>query len=185
MNATISYADVINSIAQTTAQLTLAAQSAFVQNLLRQFVQNLPADWLDNELDSEKPHYQALFDAINRKTWQPDSIEQALNALDDIMFAMGDSYPHSTSDAILLMLDMLGVYLSLTAMEEKSEVSDGWVILTAEGYLDYYDQLAEDSSENTDDVAHSFDDWLAHPLTQTAFNHVNHALELAKRTCQK
>ena len=185
MNATISYADVINSIAQTTAQLTLAAQSAFVQNLLRQFVQNLPADWLDNELDSEKPHYQALFDAINRQTWQPDSIEQALNALDDIMFAMGDSYPHSTSDAILLMLDMLGVYLSLTAMEEKSEVSDGWVILTAEGYLDYYDQLAEDSSENTDDVAHSFDDWLAHPLTQTAFNHVNHALELAKRTCQK
>ena len=185
MNATISYADVINSIAQTAAQLTLAAQSAFVQNLLRQFVQNLPADWLDNELDSEKPHYQALFDAINRQTWQPDSIEQALNALDDIMFAMGDSYPHSTSDAILLMLDMLGVYLSLTAMEEKSEVSDGWVILTAEGYLDYYDQLAEDSSENTDDVAHSFDDWLAHPLAQTAFNHVNHALELAKRTCQK
>ena len=185
MNATISYADVINSIAQTTAQLTLAAQSAFVQNLLRQFVQNLPADWLDNELDSEKPHYQALFDAINRQTWQPDSIEQALNALDDIMFAMGDSYPHSTSDAILLMLDMLGVYLSLTAMEEKSEVSDGWVILTAEGYLDYYDQLAEDSSENTDDVAHSFDDWLAHPLAQTAFNQVNHALELAKRTCQK
>ena len=185
MNATISYADVINSIAQTTAQLTLAAQSAFVQNLLRRFVQNLPTDWLDNELDSEKPHYQALFDIINRQTWQTDSIEQALNALDDIMFAMGDSYPHSTSDAILLMLDMLGVYLSLTAMEEKSEVSDGWVILTAEGYLDYYDQLAEDSSENTDDVAHSFDDWLAHPLAQTAFNHVNHALELAKRTCQK
>ena len=181
MNATISYADVIDSIAQTAAQLTLAAQSAFVQNLLRQFVQNLPADWLDNELDSEKPYYQALFDAINTQTWQPDSIEQALNALDDIMFAMGDSYPHSTSDAILLMLDMLGVYLSLTAMEE----SDGWVILTAEGYLDYYDQLAEDSSENTDDVAHSFDDWLAHPLAQTAFNHVNHALELAKRTCQK
>ena len=101
------------------------------------------------------------------------------------MFAMGESYPHSTSDAILLMLDMLGFYLSLTAMEEKSEVSDGWVILTAEGYLDYYDQLAEDSSENRDDVAHSFDDWLAHPLTQAAFNHVNHALELAKRTCQK
>lgn len=185
MNATISYADVINSIAQTASQLTLAAQSAFVQNLLRQFVQNLPADWLDNELDSEKPHYQALFDAVNTQTWQTDSIEQALNALDDIMFAMGDSYPHSTSDAILLMLDMLGFYLSLTAMEEKSAVSDGWVILTAEGYLDYYDQLAEDSSENTDDVAHSFDDWLAHPLTQTAFNHVNHALELAKRTCQK
>ena len=185
MNATISYADVINSIAQTTAQLTLAAQSAFVQNLLRRFVQNLPTDWLDNELDSEKPHYQALFDIINRQTWQPDSIEQALNALDDIMFAMGDSYPHSTSDAILLTLDMLGFYLSLTAMEEKSAVSDGWVILTAEGYLDYYDQLAEDSSENIDDVAHSFDDWLAHPLTQTAFNHVNHALELAKRTCQK
>lgn len=185
MNATTSYADVINSIAQTASQLTLAAQSAFVQNLLRQFVQNLPTDWLDNELDSEKPHYQALFDIINSQTWQPDSIEQALNALDDIMFAMGDSYPHSTSDAILLMLDMLGFYLSLTAMEEKSEVSDGWVILTAEGYLDYYDQLAEDSSENTDDVAHSFDDWLAHPLTQTAFNHVNHALELAKRTCQK
>ena len=185
MNATISYADVINSIAQTTAQLTLAAQSAFVQNLLRQFVQNLPADWLDNELDSEKPHYQALFDIINRQTWQTDSIEQALNALDDIMFAMGENYPHSTSDAILLMLDMLGFYLSLTALEEKSEVSDGWVILTAESYLDYYDQLAEDSSENIDDVAHSFDDWLAHPLTQTAFNHVNHALELAKRTCQK
>ena len=184
MNATISYADVINSIAQTASQLTLAAQSAFVQNLLRQFVQNLPADWLDNELDSEKPHYQALFDIINRQTWQTASIEQALNALDDIMFT-GDSYPHSTSDAILLMLDMLGFYLSLTAMEEKSAVSDGWVILTAEGYLDYYDQLAEDSSENTDDVAHSFDDWLAHPLTQTAFNHVNHALELAKRTCQK
>ena len=56
MNATTSYADVINSIAQTASQLTLAAQSAFVQNLLRQFVQNLPADWLDNELDSEKPH---------------------------------------------------------------------------------------------------------------------------------
>ena len=185
MNATISYADVINSIAQTTAQLTLAAQSAFVQNLLRRFVQNLPADWLDNELDSEKPHYQALFDIINRQTWQTDSIEQALNALDDIMFATGESYPHSTSDAILLMLDMLGFYLSLTALEEKSEVSDGWVILTAESYLDYYDQLVEDSSENTDDVAHSFDDWLAHPLTQTAFNHVNHALELAKRTCQK
>ena len=185
MNATTSYADVINSIAQTTSQLTLAGQSAFVQNLLRQFVQNLPDDWLDNELDSEKPHYQALFDAVNTQTWQTDSIAQALNALDDIMFAMGDSYPHSTSDAILLMLDMLGVYLSLTAMEEKSAVSDGWVILTAEGYLDYYDQLAEDSSENTDDVAHSFDDWLAHPLTQTAFNHVNHALELAKRTCQK
>ena len=184
MNATISYADVINSIAQTTSQLTLAAQSAFVQNLLRRFVQNLPADWLDNELDSEKPHYQALFDIINRQTWQTASIEQALNALDDIMFT-GDSYPHSTSDAILLMLDMLGFYLSLTAMEEKSAVSDGWVILTAEGYLDYYDQLAEDSSENTDDVAHSFDDWLAHPLTQAAFNHVNHALELAKRTCQK
>ena len=53
MNATTSYADVINSIAQTAAQLTLTAQSAFVQNLLRQFVQNLPADWLDNELDSE------------------------------------------------------------------------------------------------------------------------------------
>ena len=185
MNATTSYADVINSIAQTASQLTLAAQSAFVQNLLRQFVQNLPADWLDNELDSEKPHYQALFDIINRQTWQTASIEQALNALDDIMFAMGESYPHSTGDAILLMLDMLGFYLSLTAMEEKSAVSDGWVILTAEGYLDYYDQLAEDSSENTDDVAHSFDDWLAHPLTQTAFNHVNHALELAKRTCQK
>ena len=184
MNATISYADVINSIAQTTSQLTLAAQSAFVQNLLRQFVQNLPADWLDNELDSEKPHYQALFDIINRQTWQTDSIEQALNALDDIMFT-GDSYPHSTSDAILLMLDMLGFYLSLTAMEEKSAVSDGWVILTAEGYLDYYDQLAEDSSENTDEVAHSFNDWLAHPLTQTAFNHVTHALELGKRTCQK
>ena len=184
MNATTSYADVINSIAQTAAQLTLAAQSAFVQNLLRQFVQNLPADWLDNELDSEKPHYQALFDIINRQTWQTASIEQALNALDDIMFT-GDSYPHSTSDAILLMLDMLGFYLSLTAMEEKSAVSDGWVILTAEGYLDYYDQLAEDSSENTDDVAHSFDDWLAHPLTQTAFNHVTHALEFAKRTCQK
>ena len=78
MNATTSYADVINSIAQTTSQLTLAAQSAFVQNLLRQFVQNLPADWLDNELDSEKPYYQALFDAINTQTWQPDSIEQAL-----------------------------------------------------------------------------------------------------------
>ena len=185
MNATISYADVINSIAQTASQLTLAAQSAFVQNLLRQFVQNLPADWLDNELDSEKPHYQALFDIINRQTWQTDSIEQALNALDDIMFAMGESYPHNTSDAILLTLDMLGFYLSLTAMEEKSAVSDGWVILTVEGYLDYYDQLAEDSSENIDDVAHSFDDWLAHPLTQTAFNHVNHALELAKRTCQK
>ena len=185
MNATTSYADVINSIAQTAAQLTLTAQSAFVQNLLRQFVQNLPADWLDNELDSEKPHYQALFDAVNTQTWQTDSIEQALNALDDIMFAMGESYPHSTSDAILLMLDMLGFYLSLTAMEEKSAVSDGWVILTAEGYLDYYDQLAEDSSENTDDVAHSFDDWLAHPLTQAAFNHVTHALELAKRTCQK
>ena len=184
MNATTSYADVINSIAQTTSQLTLAAQSAFVQNLLRQFVQNLPADWLDNELDSEKPHYQALFDIINRQTWQTASIEQALNALDDIMFT-GDSYPHSTSDAILLMLDMLGFYLSLTAMEEKSAVSDGWVILTAEGYLDYYDQLAEDSSENTDDVAHSFNDWLAHPLTQTAFNHVTHALELGKRTCQK
>lgn len=185
MNATTSYADVINSIAQTASQLTLAAQSAFVQNLLRQFVQNLPADWLNNELDSEKPYYQALFDIINRQTWQTDSIEQALNALDDIMFAMGDSYPHSTSDAILLMLDMLGFYLSLTAMEEKSEVSDGWVILSAEGYLDYYDQLAEDSSENTDDVAHNFDDWLAHPLTQTAFNHVTHALEFAKRTCQK
>ena len=185
MNATISYADVINSIAQTTSQLTLAAQSAFVQNLLRRFVQNLPTDWLDNELDSEKPHYQALFDIINRQTWQPDSIDQALNALDNLMFAMGDSYPHSTSDAILLMLDILGFYLSLTAMEEKSEVSDGWVILSAEGYLDYYDQLAEDSSENTDDVAHSFDDWLAHPLTQTAFNHVTHALELGKRTCQK
>lgn len=184
MNATTSYADVINSIAQTASQLTLAAQSAFVQNLLRQFVQNLPADWLDNELDSEKPHYQALFDIINRQTWQTDSIEQALNALDDIMFT-GDSYPHSTSDAILLMLDMLGFYLSLTAMEEKSAVSDGWVILTAEGYLDYYDQLAEDSSENTDEVAHSFNDWLAHPLTQTAFNHVTHALELGKRTCQK
>lgn len=184
MNATISYADVINNIAQTASQLTLAAQSAFVQNLLRQFVQNLPSDWLDNELDSEKPHYQALFDIINRQTWQTDSIEQALNALDDIMFT-GDSYPHSTSDAILLMLDMLGFYLSLTAMEEKSAVSDGWVILTAEGYLDYYDQLAEDSSENTDEVAHSFNDWLAHPLTQTAFNHVTHALELGKRTCQK
>ena len=182
MNATTSYADVINSIAQTASQLTLAAQSAFVQNLLRQFVQNLPADWLDNELDSEKPHYQALFDIINRQTWQTDSIEQALNALDDILFAMGESYPHSTSDAILLMLDMLGFYLSLTAMEEKSAVSDGWVILTAEGYLDYYDQLAEDSSENTDDAAHSFDDWLAHPLTQNAFNHVTHALELAKNS---
>ena len=182
MNATTSYADVINSIAQTASQLTLAAQSAFVQNLLRQFVQNLPADWLDNELDSEKPHYQALFDIINRQTWQTDSIEQALNALDDILFAMGESYPHSTSDAILLMLDMLGFYLSLTAMEEKSAVSDGWVILTAEGYLDYYDQLAEDSSENTDDAAHSFDDWLAHPQTQTAFNHVTHALELAKNS---
>ena len=118
MNATISYADVINSIGQTASQLTLAAQSAFVQNLLRQFVQNLPADWLDNEIDSEKPHYQALFDIINSQTWQTDSIEQALNALDDIMFAMGESYPHSTSDAILLMLDMLGFYLSLTAMEE-------------------------------------------------------------------
>lgn len=182
MNATTSYANVINSIAQTVSQLTLTAQSAFVQNLLRQFVRNLPADWLDNELDSEKPPYQALFDIINTQTWQTGSIEQALNALDDIMFAMGDSYPHSTSDAILLMLDMLGFYLSLTAMEEKSAVSDGWVILTAEGYLDYYDQLAEDSSENTDDVAHSFDDWLAHPLTQAAFNHVNHALELAKNS---
>ena len=138
-----------------------------------------------NSFKIYQPHYQALFDIINTQTWQTASIDQALNALDDIMFSMGDSYPHSTSDAILLMLDMLGFYLSLTAMEDKSAVSDGWVILTAEGYLDYYDQLAEDSSENTDDVAHSFDDWLAHPLTQTAFNHVNHALELAKRTCQK
>ena len=182
-----SYIDVTNFMGQQINQLSLTQQIAFLQHLIGQFVHELPNDWLDHELDSEKPHYQALFAQIINHTWHTDSIEQQLTALDDIMFALGDAYPHNTSEAILLILDMLGFYQSLIATEEKSALSNCWVILSTESYLDYHDKLAEGSAnqlendgEQSYDEGISFDNWLAHPLTQSAFQHITHALKSAK-----
>ena len=182
-----SYADVTNFISQAIDELSLTEHIRFLQNLIYQFVRDLPIDWLDNELDSEKPHYQAIFDQIIHQSWQKSVIENQLNELDTIMFDMGDAYPHNTSEAILLILDMLGFYQSLIATEEKSALSNGWVILSTESYLDYHDKLAEGSAnqlendgEQSYDEGISFDNWLAHPLTQSAFQRITHALKSAK-----
>ena len=50
-----SYADVTNFISQAIDELSLTEHIRFLQNLIYQFVRDLPIDWLDNELDSEKP----------------------------------------------------------------------------------------------------------------------------------
>ena len=170
-----SYIDVTNFMGQQINQLSLTQQIAFLQHLIGQFVHELPNASLDH------------FAQIINHTWHTDSIEQQLTALDDIMFALGDAYPHNTSEAILLILDMLGFYQSLIATEEKSALSNGWVILSTESYLDYHDKLAEGSAnqlendgEQSYDEGISFDNWLAHPLTQSAFQHITHALKSAK-----
>lgn len=185
MKPITSYADVINAIAQPILAHTLAQQIEFVKQLIYQFVQDLPADWLDNELTVEKPHFQTIVNQITGQQWQDEILTQQLDALDDIMFDMGDAYPHQTSEPILLILDLLEFYLALKKVAEKSEVSDGWTLLAAESYLDYYDQLMEtnsepNSSEPNSDAASSFDDWLAHPITKAAFDNVQHALIAAK-----
>lgn len=180
MSPITSYADVINTVAKTISQLTLKQQRKFIQYLLHQFVQDLPDGWLDGELAIEQPHYQAIAEQLIQQSWNDAMIGQQLNALDDIMFGMGDAYPHQTSEAILLLLDMLGFYLSLAETEEKSEVSNDWVMLSAHSYLDYYDNMMEQNSEQSGDAASSFDHWLAHPITETAFQNVNNALDFAK-----
>lgn len=170
-----SYVDVTNFISQQIASLSLTEQIRFLQHLLEQFVRDFPADWLAAELEHEKPHYQAIFEQISHQTWQADVIEQQLGLLDDIMFAMGDAYPHRTSEAILVMMDILGYYLSLIATKQKSDVSDGWTTLSAIAYLDYMDEYCNLGDNGDTD----FDNWLDNPNTAIAFDHLKASLAQA------
>lgn len=161
-----TYADVTNFIEKQIKTLTLNKQRHFLQNLIYQFVNDLPNDWLDNELDSEKPHYQAIFQQIFEQTWQSDLIENELSALDSIMWQMGDHYPHSTSDEILLVMELLDYWLILLEFEQKSVESDTIVTSAVMVYLSYFDEQVEAETGEPAD----FDTWLDYPQTKQAFD---------------
>lgn len=167
-----TYNDVTNFIGEKITALSLAEQIQFLQNLMYQFVNNLPDDWLDNELDSEKPHYQAIFQQIFEQTWQSDIIESELSALDDIMWAMGENYPHSTSDEILLVMELLDYWLVLQDFEQKSPESDTVTLSATISYLSYFDELVENDTGETADI----DNWLTYPQTAYGFEMVKSAL---------
>lgn len=161
-----SYNEIADFIGEKIAQLSLTEQVNFLQNLIGEFVKNLPDTWLDNELDSEKPHYQAIFSQINEQTWQADTIERQLSALDTIMWQMGDHYPHSTSDEILLVIELLDYWLILLEFKQKSVESNTIVTSAVMGYLSYFDELVEIETGETAD----FDTWLDYPQTKQVFD---------------
>lgn len=170
-----SYDQVTNFIGAEIDKLSLDEQIRFLQRLIYQFVKELPSDWLDGELAQEKPHYQAIYNQIVNQTWQKSLIEDALTELDNIMFDMGDDYPHRTSEEIFVIMDMLGFYLSLTEVEQKSDISDSWTTLATIAYVDYADRLP-----SYDDEIADFENWLDYTDTAQAFENVENSLEYAK-----
>lgn len=161
-----TYQEVTDFIGEKITQLSLSEQVIFLQNLMNEFIKNLSNTWLDDELKQEKPHYQAIFSQISEQTWQAEIIESELSALDDIMWAMGDHYPHSTSDEILLVIELLDYWLILLEFEQKSVESDTIVTSAVMGYLSYFDELVEIGTGETAD----FDTWLNYPQTKQAFD---------------
>ncbi|MFW2177378.1 MULTISPECIES: hypothetical protein [unclassified Moraxella] len=172
-----SYYDVTNFIHEKLQQLSSEQQADFIKNLIYHFVKGLPTDWLEGELDSEKPHYQAIIQQILQPNWHDEIIEQQLLVLDDIMFSMGDAYPHNTSEALLMIWELLDFYLSLREMAQKSDNSHELGMLSAISYLEYVESLIENNLGQASD----FEDWLAQPLMATAFDDIKHALTLAQK----
>ena len=167
-----TYHDVTNFIGDKVPQLSLAEQINFVQKLIYQFVKDLPNDWVDGELDSEKPFYKTIFDEIINQSWQDDVIEQQLSDLDNLMWDMGEDYPHSTSEAILLLMELLDNWLVLSEFEQKSEDSDNMTLQSAVSFLNYFDLLVD---EETGELADN-DDWLQYSQTKQGFDLLKSAL---------
>ena len=167
-----TYNDVTNFIGDKVPQLSLAEQINFVQKLIYQFVKDLPNDWVDGELDSEKPFYKTIFDEIINQSWQDDVIEQQLSDLDNLMWDMGEDYPHSTSEAILLLMELLDNWLVLSEFEQKSEDSDNMTLQSAVSFLNYFDLLVD---EETGELADN-DDWLQYSQTKQGFDLLKSAL---------
>ncbi len=170
------YEDVTDFVDEQIGKLSLTEQVTFLQNLIYQFANNLPNDWLDDELEREKPHYQAIFAQIiqqpTRQTWQADVIVQHLSDLDDIMWQMGETYPHSTSDAILLIMELLDYWLVLIEVKQKSDASDDIITSATMGYLSYFDALVEEQTGELADNA----TWLDYPQTAQGFEMLKIAL---------
>lgn len=167
-----TYNDVTNFIGEKIPQLSLIEQIKFMQNLIYQFVKDLPNDWLDGELDSEKPFYKTIFDEIINQSWQDDVIEQQLSDLDNLMWEMGEDYPHCTSEAILLLMELLDNWLVLSKIEQKSEDSDNMTLQSAVSFLNYFDLLVD---EETGELADN-DDWLQYSQTKQGFDLLKSAL---------
>lgn len=167
-----TYNDVTNFIGDKVPQLSLAEQINFVQKLIYQFVKDLPNDWVDGELDNEKPFYKTIFDEIINQSWQDDVIEQQLSDLDNLMWDMGEDYPHCTSEAILLLMELLDNWLVLSKIEQKSEDSDNMTLQSAVSFLNYFDLLVD---EETGELADN-DDWLQYSQTKQGFDLLKSAL---------
>ncbi|WP_394261768.1 hypothetical protein [Moraxella boevrei] len=167
-----SYDQVTNFIHAKIAKLTLNQQLYFVKHLIYQFSKNLANNWLDSELDSEKAHYQTIFNQINDNLWQADVIDDALAKLDDIMWAMGENYPHTTSDEILLIMEMLDYWLALSKLEQKDDNSNQLTFSTSLCLLTHFDEKSETRLGETT----TYEDWLAYPETEQSFNIIKVAL---------
>lgn len=167
-----SYDQVTNFIHAKIAKLTLNQQLYFVKHLIYQFSKNLSNNWLDSELDSEKAHYQTIFNQINDNLWQADVIDDALAKLDDIMWAMGENYLHTTSDEILLIMEMLDYWLALSKLEQKDGNSNQLTFSTSLCLLTHFDEKAEARLGETT----TYEDWLSYPETEQSFNIIKVAL---------
>ncbi|ELA08596.1 hypothetical protein MOMA_08541 [Moraxella macacae 0408225] len=172
-----SYNAITDFIHDHLTKFSLSQQTNFVKNLIYQFSKTLTENWLDNELDSEKPHYQTIFNQITSNHWQADSLKNSVIELDNIMLTMGVNYPHTTGEDLLLILELLPYWFELNEHAQKDTHSDQLVVSACICLLDHFEEQAETRLDTTI----SYENWLNYPETTTGFAMINTALQ----TCQK
>ena len=170
-----SYDAVMAYVGHTIPQFNDAKLTKVAQQLIGYVVQTLPTDWLAHELPSEQPHYQALAKLIADNDWQDAAINAELLALDDIMWAMGDAYPHNTGDYPLQLMVLLDYYLQLDKTDNitASDENVSTMIMLIDEYLGFYEKLVEQQSSTPINIDH----WLTYPEIDKAFDQLQTIIE--------
>lgn len=190
-----SYNALMGYLSQAVPILTQPQRIQVAQQLITYFVQHLPTDWLAQELPNEQPHYETLATLVSTQTWQVAALTQALNALDDIMWQMGDAYPHSTGDYPLQLLVLLDHYLQLVAdvdtdaaptpanrslaepqNGQQPQVQAAAMIMLIDEFLGFYEKQVEMQQGHPVQLDH----WLDYLPIGHAFAHLKTALEATK-----
>lgn len=187
-----SYNAVMGYLSDTLPKLTEPQRIQVAQRLITYFVQHLPADWLAQELPSEQPHYETLATLINAQTWQVNALNHTLTALDDIMWQMGNTYPHTTGDYPLQLLILLDYYLQLVLdvdtdtglvptndprvkphNEQPRQAPTEAIIMLINEFLGFYEKQVE--AQHGHPV--HLDEWLNYLPIGQAFGYLKAALE--------